>query len=373
MMLESSRESGRRLISGIADYAQHFGPWHFHWEPKGSRFMEPLPKNMRFDGVIARYEEEAQPYIDAGIPVVAFGHNQSPATDMCCEKDDDYGLAKIVVNHFLQRGFKQFAFCGYPELSWSVNRGAGFAAVVEEAGFSVEIFMKSHEQDGKDSEEAITCWLASLPRPVALLAANDDMGRLVVRLCRDAGLRVPNDCAVVGVDNDPVICGMSYPPLSSVKIDQHLTGYDAAAMLDKMMKGEVVVNRRIPSATVGELIVRQSSDIFKVEDAAVAKALRFIQTNANRPLSVDEIALSSGVHRRSLQRRFHDHLSSTIDQYYRTARAEYVAKLIRESRLSLEEIAEQCGFSEASHLSRFFTSVRGETPSAYRKRTPIVR
>jgi LacI family transcriptional regulator len=368
MLIESSRESGRQLISGVADYARHFGPWRFHWNPQGMGDPAPFPEDTECDGVLARDVTKVQPFVDKGIPVVGFAYQEAVSDELCYVKTDDAGLANVAANHFLERGFRSFAFCGYRDLPWSEDRAKGFAEAVGSSGFSVDVFRIPPSSGAETAHGGMIEWLKSLPRPVALMAANDEIGRQVVHLCRDAGLHVPDDCAVVGVDNDPVVCGMSNPPLSSVAIDQYRSGYEAASMLHRMMQGEALA-KRVITAPVGEITVRQSSDIFKVDDDAVVKALRFIQNNANRRLSVDEIASASGVHRRSLQRRFHDHLSVTVQKYCLEARAKYIARVICETRLSLEEVAAQCGFAEAAHLSRFFCSVRGETPSAYRRRT----
>ncbi|VGO19187.1 AraC family transcriptional regulator [Pontiella sulfatireligans] len=370
MMIESSRESGRQLISGIADYARHFGPWHFHWETQGLAHVDTLLEETRYDGVLMRDMAEVQAFLDVGIPVVAFAYSKRHIVDTCWVKTDDRGVGEVVANHFLQRGFRHFAFCGYDGLPWAVDRGDSFAAVLGEAGFQVDSFLIPPPVAGELDDAAIVRWLAALPCPAALMAANDDLGQKIVHLCRESGLRVPDDCAVVGVDNDPVVCGMSNPPLSSVRLDQYQSGYGAAAMLDKMMKGKAPENKII-TARAGELVVRQSSDLIAVDDAAVAKALRFIQENAHRPLKVDEVARASGLYRRGLEKRFREHLAHSIQEYCRKARAEHVAKILRECRLSLEEIAAQCGFSHAPHLTRFFTSMRGETPSAYRKRVSV--
>ncbi len=367
MMIEASRESGRRLIAGVADYARHFGPWHFHWQPVGlSRITAPSGK-VEFDGMLVRDTAEVKSVMEAGIPTVAFTYGKQLIPGIGWVNTDDRGISEVVANHFLRRGFRHFAFCGYEGLPWSVGRGNGFSEVLKEAGCSVDECWIPPSTEGKIDDPAIIQWLSRLPRPVALMATNDELGWKIVHLCREAGLQVPEDCAVVGVDNDPVVCGMSNPPLSSVGLDQYQSGYLAAAMLDKMMRGKVP-DSLVITAKTGELVVRQSSDIFAIADVAVAKALRFIQENAHRPLMVDEVALASGLYRRGLERRFKEQLSRTILQSCREARVEYLEQILRESRLSLEEIAEQCGFSHSSHLTRFYISMRGEAPSSYRKR-----
>ncbi|MDF7825931.1 DNA-binding transcriptional regulator [Pontiellaceae bacterium B12227] len=367
MMIEASRESGRRLIAGVADYARHFGPWHFHWQPLGLSRIAESREEMTFDGILVRDTAEVQSFMEAGVPTVAFTYGKQLMTGVGWVNTDDRGISQVVANHFVQRGFRHFAFCGFGGLPWSMGRGKGFSEALNTVGFSVNEYWIPSSQVGEMDDTDIIRWLSSLPRPVALMATNDELGWKLVHLCQEAGLKVPDDCAVVGVDNDPVVCGMSDPPLSSVGLDQYQSGYQAAALLDKMMKGKTPESLIITAGT-GDVVVRQSSDIFAIEDAAVAKALRFIQENAHRPVKVDEVASASGMYRRGLERRFKEHSSRTILQACREARVEYLEKILKESKLSLEEIADQCGFTQTSHLTRFYISIRGESPSSYRKR-----
>lgn len=367
MMLESSRESGRRLIAGVADYARHFGPWHFHWNPQGEVYRAKALEAMQFDGALVRDDVDFSSLIDAGIPVVLFAYSKHPQAGLGWVNTDDYEVSKVVANHFLHRGFRHFAFFGSVAWPWAVRRCEGFSAVLREAGFAVDVYPGAEASLDQLEDEDVLRWLSGLPRPVALMAANDDLGLQVVELCREASLRVPDDCAVVGVDNDPCVCGLSNPPLSSVGIEQYQSGYLAAELLAKMMN-EKAPESLVITASAGDLVVRQSSDLVAVDDSAVSKALWFIQANAHRALNVDEVALASGLYRRGLERRFKRHLSCTIKEYCREVRANHLEKNLRESHQSLEKIAEQCGFAQASHLTRFLTSVRGETPSKYRKR-----
>lgn len=370
MMIESSRESGRRLIAGVADYARHFGPWHFHWNPQGEAQWTKALENKSYDGALVRDDVDLGAFLDAGIPTVVFSYSKQQHSGIGWIDTDDQGVSSVVAKYFLQRGFRHFAFFGSAAWPWSVGRGEAFSEVLQESGFEVDIYPGCHASLDQFDVEQVVQWLSGLPRPVALMAANDDLGLMLVELCREAGLRVPEDCAVVGVDNDPCVCGLSNPPLSSVGIEQYQSGYRAAELLANMMKGTTPEQMTI-TAGAGELVVRQSSDIIAVDDAALGKALQFIQANRSRPLTADEVALASGLYRRGLERRFRSHLSCTIKEYYRESRADYLEKLLRESHESLEKIAEQSGFSQASHLTRFFTSVRGETPSNYRKRIAI--
>lgn len=371
ILVESSRQSGREYIKGVADYAHHFGPWHFHWETQDlSALRKPLGK-MHFDGIVARDVASIKPFIRSRVPMVSLRYSTEGAEDMLFVGTDDLTISRTVADHFMQRGFQNFAFCGVKDCGWSDKRGSYFSSVLNEAGLSLQKFdfVRAKYRSGFKLSEVkrIKSWLQHLSRPVAIMAANDDAGLLVVQFCREAGLRVPEDCAVVGVDNDPVVCSLSNPPLSSVELKFHEAGYRAASVLDMMMRGEQPDLVNINSG-VGNLVVRQSSDVIAVDDPAVASALHFIQKNSFRSLNVEEIVGASGVSRRALENRFREHLSKSIKGAYREMRVDHISRILSQTVMSIDEVAEHCDFSETSHFTRFFKSVKGETPSAFRKR-----
>lgn len=372
LLIESSRESGRKLISGIADYANHFGPWRFAWQAGGlTAGFSPEIKKGTYHGVLARDVADYKFLKDKGIPSVLFSYQHKTAVGDVFVQSDDAGIAETVATYFLRRGFRNFAFCSSTDAPWSMSRGQHFQRALERESMGVDYFQAMRLETGKEKMNSqnrrIQAWLEKLPRPVALMADNDDTAFRVLQVCRSAGLRVPEDCAVVGVDNDPVICGMSTPQLSSVSFDQHHAGYLAAAQLDRMMRGKKPETRMI-MAEVEELVVRQSSDIIALDDPAMVKAVSYIQRNASRKILVDEVAKAAGVHRRALERRFQTCFGHGIKMSCREMRAEYLEKLFRNPGISFEQIAGQCGFSEPGHLTRFYAAIRGETPSAYRKR-----
>ena len=281
VLIESSRESGRQLISGIADYARHFGPWRFHWELAGVSSIQSSRAFLQsFDGVLCRDVAQIELLLDAGVPAVTFSYGQHQRTGVGWVSVDGDALGQVVADHFLERGLRHFAFCGLAGAPWSQERETGFCQAVKNGGYdSVDVF--NLQRIGEGVEE-LAQWLRSLPRPLAVMSANDEVALQVTRACRLAKLKVPDECAVVGVDNDPVVCGMSFPPLSSVRVQQYQSGYDAAALLDKLMRGVSPKSMQV-KARAGELVLRQSSDIFSVEDDAVCKALRFIHEHVDRP------------------------------------------------------------------------------------------
>lgn len=370
LMIESSRESGRQFIAGVAEYAQHFGPWRFHWRPEGLRGLSQRQGHFPCDGVILRDVADLDAVVAAGAPAIVLGHARVPCSGAVFVGVDDEAVSRVVTKHMRQRGFRHFAFCGYQGVPWSEAREESFSRVLRQEGFEVNCHRVplDHGPDLPlpDDRAALKQWLLQLPRPVALMSANDDLGGQLVELCKECQIRVPGDCAVVGVDNDPVVCGLSDPPLSSVNIQFRQAGYHAAATLDRLMNG-LPPDAWSITASAGEIAERQSSNIIAVDDPVVAKALRFIHEQAHRPISVMDVARASGVSRRILELRFQQTLNRTVLQQYRAARASHIARLLSETTLSLAEIAEQCSFSQFSHLTRFFRDMHGQTPSAYRR------
>lgn len=369
LMIESSRESGREFIAGVADYAQHFGPWRFLWQPDGLKGLARPSGRFRCDGVIMRDVARLRSVTAARIPVIVLGHAKKRVPGAVFVGVDDEAVGRVVTAHLRQRGFRHFAFCGYAAAPWSEGREASYCRLLRQEGFRaachrVPLPAGTSLLDG-GKRARLKRWLQALPRPVALMTANDDLGEQVIELCAEAGLRVPDDCAVVGVDNDPVVCGLSDPPLSSVKIQFRQAGYRAAAALDRMMSGRSPGSWSLCAAPA-ELVERQSTNLIAAQDPAVGKALRFIHEQARGPVPVAEIARVSGVSRRVLEQRFRQILDRSILQQHREARAVHIARLLADTSLSIAQIADECAFAELSHLTRFFRAVRGLTPSAYR-------
>lgn len=370
LMIETSRESGRQFIAGVAEYAQHFGPWRFQWQPGGLKGLAQPLGQFQCDGVILRDVADLRAVMAAGVPTIVLGHAKRKVDGAVFVGVDNEAVSRVVTTYLRQRGFRHFAFCGYRAVPWSEAREESYCRALRLEGFEVACHRvplgagPGFPTAGKRAQ--LKRWLARLPHPVALMTANDDLGGQLTELCKEAGIRVPDDCAVIGVDNDPVVCGLSDPPLSSVNIQFRQAGYRAAATLDRLMSGQAPAAWSI-TAAAADLVERQSSNIIAAEDPAVAKALRFIQDHAQGPVSVGAIARASGVSRRILEQRFRRTLDRSVLQQHRLARATHIARLLTETDLTLAQIAEQCGFSQFAHFTRFFRAMRGQTPSACRK------
>lgn len=306
-----------------------------------------------------------------GIPVVSLRHLFEKPEFPTVFPDQDL-ICKRIATHFISRGFRHFGYCGVAGYKlWERRRHAVFTRLVEEHGAVCHEYKPSYRADAElnweKEQEAMIAWLEELPKPVAIMTAHDSQGVQVLDACRRAGISVPDEVAVVSVDNDPVLCELASPPLSSLDQNAQKLGFEAAALLDRMMRGEV-----IKPATYffepGEIITRQSSDIIAVKDTNVAKAVRFIRENAFRDISSKDIAQAAGVSRRALEKKFRASTGRTPMEEVPAIRLRRIKQLLVESTCILPDIAEQCGFTYHEYMSRFFKKHTGFTPGSYRKK-----
>lgn len=373
LMIESSRESGRALLCGVANYAHHHGPWSFYWEAGGLDQVWPMLKGFQAEGIILRDVDKLDEVLAFGIPAVVVGHSRGEVPNQVNVVTDSQQVGRLAADHLLGCGFKHFAFCGYADTpdettSWSSLRHRYFSAHIQEAGFA-EPFTRSLSmvsRDWSDQLRLLAQWLASLPKPVGLMACNDDCSRLVMEACKLAGLAVPDDVGVVGADNDEVVCGLADPPMSSVAINFERAGYEAAHALHGLMRRKRAVPRKITVAA-SHVVARRSTDFVAAEEVHLAKALRFIRDRARGPLAVDEVARAAGLSRRALEKRFRQLLGRSVLEEIRRARTDQIARLLVETDMPVAQIADLLGFVDVQHVARYFRSAKKMSPIAYRK------
>jgi LacI family transcriptional regulator len=288
-------------------------------------------------------------------------------------ESDDIAVGRLAADHLRSKGFQHFAFVG-TEAEWSDLREQGFQTALAEAGFTVSTLMP----EAKVASDArgwrmphfgreVLDWLNSLPRPLGLFACNDLRGRALADLCHTHQIRVPDEVAILSVDNDDLICDFARPQLSSVAIPWKKIGFQAAVALDQMLAGKKTQPRRI---LVGPecVIERQSTDTLAISDLDVAAALRFIRTHAHEPINVEDVLQHLPVSRRSLEKRFREIIGRSPLEEIRKAHTDRAKYLLAETDLSMPAVAEKSGFSSAAWFSKAFHDLVGETPTQYRQR-----
>lgn len=374
LFLESSRASGRLLLEGVARYAHHHGPWSFYWEPGGLEAGRVKLKKLDADGIIFRdVARLTQEVLHLGIPAVVVGHTGHEVRGLINVVTDSAAIGRMAADHFLDRGFKHFAFSGHAvtareQTPWSTHRMAAFRSRVVEAGFAppANYVLPAPRADWQTTRQHLAAWLAQLPKPLGVMACNDDCGVQVIEACKFKGLVVPDTVSVMGADNDEVVCGLADPAMSSVAINFEQAGYEAAAALDRLMRGARNAPRQI-TVRATHVVARRSTDIMAVADPQVAKALTCIRDRVRSPLTVNEVAQAAGVSRRALERRFRQQLGGSVLEAIRRQRADQIARLLVETSLPVARIAESLGFADAQHFARYFRAAKKMSPLAYRK------
>jgi LacI family transcriptional regulator len=376
LLVETSRGFGRDLLCGISRYAQLHGPWNFHI--KAGDFEQALPRMKQWGGtgIIARIPNErvAKAILEANLPTIALGLSdeqmlsESPLSQFSELSSDAVEVASMAANHLIERRFRHFAYVGVDGRAWSQRREREFTAQLQKSGFVPHIYQPpKHSADRvwEKEQSIILDWLKKLPKPVGLFACNDDRGREVLEACRLMNLRVPEDVAVLGVDNDEVFCGLAYPPLSSVALNAETAGYRAAELLDGMMQGLIRKPRRIQVEALG-VVTRRSTDIVAVEDEDVASALQYIHREQGRNISVESVVQEVAVSRRNLEKRFRDTIGRTILEEIQITRLERAKRLLLETTYPVSKVAEMSGFGTTGYFIQFFQNRVGKTPRKYR-------
>lgn len=367
--IETSREYGRQLLRGIAKYSSLRGPWSLYREASGFGQSLTSLKNWGATGIITRDIGRIKDIINTGIPTIVSIHfSRSINTPIIVA--DDVSVGRMAAEHLLERGLRHFGFCGFDDAHWSEARKESFPKRIAEAGFKTHIYRQprsSARRKWPQEQKELVKWLVDLPKPVGILACNDDRGQHVIEACKVAGLRVPEEIAVVGVDNDPTVCELTDPPLSSVALSVEKAGYEAAELLDLMMKGMEPAKRQIIVHPT-HIVARRSSAILAIEDSVLANVLQFIRQNANRAVGVRDVADRVSMSRRTLERRFRKVLRRSIYQQIRYERVERLAQMLMETNLSIGEIATSLDFPSVAHVGRMFHAVKGMSPRAYRAR-----
>ena len=328
----------------------------------------PKLKVLGVDGIILRDVDKLEEVLDLGIPAVVIGHSKTEVPGMVNVVTDSPAIGRIGAEHLLQCGFKHFAYCGYTGAPWSDLRRKFFVQRIRKAGFEVHVCadLVPATNAWKKERHRTAAWLQSLPKPVGLMACNDDCGQQVIEACKLANLAVPDAVGVLGADNDEVVCGLSDPPMSSVAVNFERAGYEAALVLFRLLRG----NRRVPAKIAvhaTHVIARRSTDITAGPDHHVTRALQFIRDHARENMAVTDVACAVALSRRALEIKFRREIGCSILKYIRRVRTDQIVRLLLETELPVGQIAESFGFSDIQHFARYFRGDKQMSPLAYRR------
>ena len=376
LLVETSRGFGREFLLGIARYSRLHGPWSFHITPGDYKQVVPQMKQWGGTGIIARIADGrvAQAVLDANVPTIAIGLTDeqmeaaNPLSKFSEISSDPDQVARQAADHLIERRFRHFAYVGSDDRGWSNRRENAFKRCLAESGREPLVYPTPKRAQDRvwEREQALMAkWISKLPTPIGLFACDDDRGREVLEACGLAGLNVPEDVSVVGVDNDEVFCELANPPLSSVALNAETAGYRAAALLDQMMQGKIKKRQKIIVEALG-VVTRRSTDIVAVEDDDISTALQFIRHQHGRGISVDDVVDKVAVSRRNLEKRFRDTIGRSILDEIQLARLDGAKRLLVETTYPISKVADLAGFGSAGYFIQFFQRHVGKTPRNYR-------
>jgi LacI family transcriptional regulator len=354
----------RGILRGIADYAKIHGGWDFNFSSRIDPGFTSTFAQDNVRGVIIqlRHPDQAAALAKSGVPAVNVSNLLVPAVSMPSVYPDDIAAGKMAAAYFLERGFKSFAFCGSVRIEYSRLRQQGFCQAVDP--HPCAILHRPWEDESPNRAQI----LKSLPRPLAIFCCNDTCARETVREIIRLGSQVPDEVAVLGVDNDEINCELSGVQLSSIRLNTEQIGYEAASLLGRLIAGHPQPDHPILIPPL-EVITRRSSDVLALGDSEVAGAVRFIRDRGGREINVEDLLQRTSLSRRSLEMRFRKSLGRSPYQEIRRVQIERAKLLLSRTDRPVREIADACGFKEARQLSTAFHERIGLTPRQYRRRT----
>lgn len=385
LLLPTSIKTCRELLRGILHFAHLHGPWDIHIVEgrKGEQKLSRLAM-WNYSGIIANLETCCPNYLmTPTVPMIiadpsdTFLDTSNPLSKYSRIVCDNAPIGTKAAAYFIEKKFRHFAFVGQINgASWSEERRAAFCSRLAHDGLSCAVYPRLSARVRKNlfvEQEKLCAWLKTLSKPAAIFVANDVRGRQVLNTCLKAGLAVPQEVAVLGVDNDEMLCETTHPQMSSIQMNTERAGFEAARLLDQMMHNPRCAGYRHPLTVVkyglSHLVTRRSTEIVQVADPLIARALEFIRVNTSSSMNVDDLLHHLGASRRLVEKRFKDVMDRTIYAEILRVRLERVQMMLRATTMTIEEIADTCGFASASHLGMVFRKHFGMTLSAYRRQT----
>jgi len=376
LVLSLNKRFDRKVVEGVSRFLHESGAWSVYLEDDWEAKIPDFGHN-RFDGALADLDDPRIPRHVSGltIPVVGIGGlaSDSPLKrSLSTVGTHNRKIAVMAAEYLMRLGLRNFGYCGLAARTvdpWNGERQESFAACLRERGYGCSVYTSRYRSPHQWArfQETLFSWLASLPKPAGVMAANDMRARQVLEACRQYGLRVPDDVAVIGVDNDEAVCSLATPPLTSIVQGTEEIGYRAAGLLDRLMRRRTrrTTHLLIDPVTIVE---RASTDLVATEDRVASAALTFIRQKACSGIGVKAVANAAGVSRSTLDGHFRRVVGRTVHDEILRVQLNAVRNLLVTTDLPLEVIARRVGLCHAQYLAALFRRVCGQTPGQYRRR-----
>lgn len=372
LLVETSLISGREILRGIARYVQEHRPWTIYHEPRSLEAAAPAwLKTWHGDGLIVRLNNQhiAEAVRCTGLPAVDV-LGVTADTRIPLVHVDNPLIGQTAAEHLLERGLRHFGYCGFAELNWARQRQQAFVETLAAAGCQCKAYrlpFGTHSDSSWEAQqERLAMWIHRLPKPVGILACYDPVGQRVLDACQRAATSVPEQVAVIGVDNDETICEVCNPPLSSVIANHARVGYEAAALLDHLMHGKKRPTRPVYIEPLG-VATRLSTDVLAVGDPEVAAALAIIHQRACDGLTVRDVVDQVSISYSAMKERFSRVMGRSLHDEIVHTQLKRAQELLATPDLPLRQIAQMAGFRHQEYMGVVFRAKLGKTPGQYRR------
>jgi LacI family transcriptional regulator len=371
------------LMSGISQYIHDRGDRQLIIWPDCSLKSLTFLKERGCKGAFVSVQTtiKAQERLAIGIPVIGVASIQD-LLNLPFISANSKDVAQMAGEYLLKKKFKNFAFFGLTQAKWSSERLEHFSRYLDNEGYTVNIFKEKQVLLTNDptpftklwikttlntGQEKLIDWLKILPKPVAILASTDIFACHLINVASEVGLDIPEEIAILGINNDNAICNICDPPLSSIAFNFKQAGYNAAKLLDKMISGHETMHGQCIEIEPTHVETRGSTDVYAIDDSAIIQAMKYIRQNGNTPLQVDEVANHICMSKRLLQMKFHDLIGKSVHDEIIQAHFEIAKAMLIETNLSIDEVAVRSGFHYTSNMRRAFQKITGMLPQKYRQ------
>ncbi len=365
------------LWEGIAEYASMHSQWllynplFFQFNDDNANVYRWL-KEFKPDGLIVpNSRENLDDILKLNIPTIVHRNLNETTSEWPVILGDGKSIGEMAAVHFIRMGFQYFGCYVLENHIPMQERAASFTDTVARSGFSVSHFHKPMPKNlslWNGELNLLADWLKSLPKPISIMAGDDILSVNILMACRIAELLIPQQVAVIGVNNTKTICETQIPKISSVALGYHKAGFEAAKLLDELISGKTKPARQTIFIEPTHVVKRRSSDYMAIDDPEVAKAMSFIYQSPAKLMQVVDVVEQTGLSQTMLQKKFKKAVGCTISHEIKRVCANKIADMLLNSNMTISEIALLIGFSDPDHISRYFRQVKGITPSAYRKK-----
>lgn len=375
LLIDCADEHDRKLLRGIMRYSKENGPWLFYRLLPDYRFSSgceekaiEFAKSWKADAIMGRWNDSKLHLLDElDIPVVL--QNNRSRSDVFSNISGDYDTTgRLAAQYFRNKLYTEYAFYGIKDIVWSEERCEGYRSEVEKFKGHFYSYM---EQVGEDNREMTVEWLMNLPKPIAVFCCDDAHALFLTETCKISGIRVPEDVAILGVDDDDLLCHISDPTLSSIQMDVENGGYMTCKLLHEQLKSgsRKPFNVNITPLRIHE---RKSTSVWNITDSQVLRLIEVIENDYSRDLKMDELLQTVSLSRRSIEMRFKKVMGVTIYQYLLKVRVEHLAYLLVTTDRPYIDIVYDVGFRDYNNVSRIFRKFKGCSPQEWRRKNCVI-